>query len=184
MSTTDEHDQKRDAIDEQVDPEIIDEHEAPEEGEPSLEQQLAELDDRYRRALADYQNFQRRSIENEQRAREHGAAEILKAMVPVLDNARLAMQMDPETSDAQQVLTGVKGIVDQFFATMARFGVEPIEPAPGEEFNPGRHEAMLQTPSEEVEPGHIVQVLQIGYALRDRVVRPAQVAVCPQEGEG
>jgi molecular chaperone GrpE len=160
------------------DPEVV--HEGADE-EPTLEQQLADLDARYRRALADYQNFQRRASENEKRAREFGAVEVVQALIPVLDHCKLALTMDPEKASAQQVLDGVKGILDQFFTTMARFGVEPIDPARGEEFNPGRHEAMMQTDDPGVDPGAIAQVLQSGYAVRERVVRPAQVSVRPAD---
>lgn len=194
MSTTDEHEHKHDEpIDpvegetpdgDVVDPEIIDEHPPELSEQEQLELQLAELDDRYRRALADYQNFQRRAMENEQRAREQGASEVLRALVPVLDNCQLALHMNPETSSAEQVLAGVKGIVEQFFAALGKHGVAPIEPEAGQEFDPGRHEAMMRVESEDVEPGHIVQVFQIGYELRGRVVRPAQVSVRPNDDEG
>ncbi|GAB4551256.1 MAG: nucleotide exchange factor GrpE [Phycisphaerales bacterium] len=184
MSKTDEHNETHD---ERVDPEIIDEHASAEDeatGEPTLENQLADLEDKYRRALADYQNFQRRAIENEQRAREQGATDILRSLIPVLDHCQLALTMNAETSSTEQVLAGVKGIVDQFLASLERHGLAPIKPEAGEEFDPGRHEAMLRVASDEVEPGHIVQVLQMGYELRGRVVRPAQVSVRPAEDEG
>ncbi len=191
MSKTD-HDKKRkgneaDAPDEILDPEIIDDHEGHEVGEEELEGEALlellheQLDDRYRRALADFQNFQRRSIENEQRAREYGSTEILKSLIPVLDNCQLALHMNPETVTAEQVLVGVKGIVEQFFTSLAKHGVAPVEPKQGDEFDPERHEAMLRTETDEVEPGRIVQVLQLGYELNGRVVRPAQVSVRPQE---
>ncbi|MEM1424842.1 MAG: nucleotide exchange factor GrpE, partial [Planctomycetota bacterium] len=150
MSTTDEHNEINDG---QLDPELIEDHldeeggegvEGEHDGQQSLENQLADWEEKYQRALADYQNFQRRARENEERAREQGASDILKSLIPVLDNCQLALMLDPETTSAEQVLGGVKGIVDQFFASLERHGLAPIRPEAGDEFNPGHHEAMLR----------------------------------------
>lgn len=188
MSTTEEH--------HNTDPTASGEHDAieaqpeaqspeAEATEPTLEEQLADMEERYRRALADFQNFQRRTAVNLQREREAGMAGVVEALIPVIDNCYLALNMDPEAVSAEQVLAGVRGIVDQFVQAIGKYGVEPIEPQAGDEFNPGRHEAMLQTESEDVEPGCVVQLFQRGYAMGERVVRPAQVSVRPAaDGEG
>ncbi len=149
--------------------------------EISLDEQLAQMEERYQRALADFQNFQRRTVANLQREREAGMAGVVESLIPVIDNCYLALAMDPESASSEQVLAGVRGIVDQFMQAVGKFGVAPIEPSAGDEFNPGRHEAMLQTQSDDVDPGCVVQLFQRGYAMGDRVVRPAQVSVRPSE---
>lgn len=148
-----------------------------------LEQRLAELDSRYKRALADYQNFQRRAVENERRARTDAMAGVVEALIPVMDHFRLAMDVDPQQASAEQIFGGVKVILDELTKTLTGFGVAPIEPAPGDEFDPERHQAMMRAETEDVPPGCVVMLLQAGYALGDRVVRPAKVSVRPADEE-
>ncbi len=159
------------------------EHDAAEETAEDrlaeLETRLAEAEGRYKRALADYQNFQRRAAENERRAREEGVARVVESLVPVLDHFSLALEMDPESSSAEQVIGGVKVIRDELTRALSAYGVAPIEPAKGEPFDPMRHEAMMMADDESVEPGAVVMMLQKGYALGDRVVRAAKVTVRP-----
>mgnify|MGYP006278450149 FL=1 len=146
-----------------------------------LERQLAELDARYRRALADYQNFQRRSVENERRAREAGAVSVVESLIPVLDHFRLALDQDPSKMSAEGLMGGVRAILAEFERVLGSCGVAPIAPEAGEPFDPMRHEAMMRADSDAVDPGCVVQLLQQGYALGQRVVRPAKVSVRPEE---
>ena len=156
-------------------PQIIDE----------MTQRIAELDNRYKRALADYQNSQRRAIENERRARQEGMASVVESLIPVMDNFKLSLNIDPTQASAEQIFGGVKVILDELTRTLGTYGVAPIEPAPNDEFDPMRHQAMMMVDSEEVEPGRVVMMLQAGYALGDRVIRPAKVSVRPaDEGAG
>ena len=150
----------------------------------ALRQQVAELENRYKRALADYQNFQRRSIENEQRAREHGKESVVREMIPLIEHFKLALDMDPDKTSADQVLKGVRGIVDEFMRKLGGFGVAAIEPKPGEEFDPMRHEAMMQVDNAEVGPGCVVMSLQTGYEMSGRVVQAAKVSVRPGGDDG
>ena len=153
-----------------------------------LERQIAELEGRYKRALADYQNYQRRSIENERRSYESGRVGVVEALVPLLEHFRMALQMDPAKTNAEQVLGGVRAILAEFERVLGGFGVHAIEPKPNDEFDPNRHEAMLRSESAGIDPGRIVATLQAGYAMGDRVIRPAKVSVSPASesdaGEG
>lgn len=163
-------------------PEVATEGEPDDDGlraETDAEQRLAELDAKYRRALADYQNFQRRSIDNERRARESGRVEVVERLIPMLEHFRLGMQMDPASTTAEAAIGGMRAIFDEFTRAMASFGVTEIAPAVNDEFDPGRHEAMLRAEAEGVEPGRVAQLLQSGWALGERVVRPAKVSVAP-----
>jgi molecular chaperone GrpE len=149
-----------------------------------LQAQLAAADSRYKRALADYQNFQRRSVENERRAREDGMARVVESLIPVLDNFRLALQQDPGETTAEQLFGGVRVILDELTKSLGAYGVAPIEPAPGDEFDPMQHEAMMRAPSDDVAEGAVVMLLQAGYALGQRVVRPAKVSVSSGPADG
>ncbi len=144
-----------------------------------LERQIAELEGRYKRALADYQNYQRRAIENERRALEMGRASVVESLVPVMDHCRMALQMDVSKTSTEQMLGGVKSILSEFERVLGGFGVKPIAPQPNDEFDPNRHEAMLRSEGEGIKPGHIVMTLQAGYAMGERVIRPAKVSVSP-----
>lgn len=149
-----------------------------------LEAKLAESEARYLRALADYQNFQRRAASNEVEARSRGVRDVLESLLPVLDNADISLTQDPETLEVQSLLSAVKLLRDGLVQSMVSHGVTTIAPEPGEEFTPGTHEAIMQTPSSELEPGTVAQTLQVGYSIKDRVVRPAKVSVAQAAAEG
>lgn len=138
-----------------------------------------ELRDRATRALADFQNYQRRAALNEQEARRQGLSAIVQSLLAPLDHLELALQQDETAVSAAQLKQGVQAARDQLLRALASHGVEPISPQPGDEFNPGHHEAMLEQPAEGIAPGHVSQAFQTGYALGGRVLRPAKVAVAP-----
>lgn len=150
-----------------------------------LAQLTAELDDAKARALrlmADYQNFQRRSHLNEDVAKQQGIASVVSSVVPVLDHFDLALMQDPSKASAEQIIAGVRVIREELLKALAQRGVGVIAPQPNDEFNPGRHEAVMQQPADGIFPGHIVQCYQLGYTLGpERVLRPAKVVVAPAE---
>ncbi|MFG0304711.1 MAG: nucleotide exchange factor GrpE [Phycisphaerales bacterium JB040] len=131
------------------------------------------------RLAADHQNFQRRARLNEQEAQDQAKRGILQSIIPVLDQFELALNQKTEGVAPESILGGVKLIQTEFLRILGNCGVTTIAPSPGDEFDPLRHEAMLQQPAEGVEPGHVTQCLGVGYALGDRTVRPAKVAVAP-----
>lgn len=169
---------------------------APESPEPAgaqveelraeLEKAIAERDEAkslYLRALADFQNYQRRSIENEREAKRQGMTSLLLSVVPVIDHFDLALSYNPETMTGEQVVAGVRAIRDELLRILGQHGVSPINPEPNDELDPNRHHAVLQQAVEGVEPGRISKTLQVGYMLGDRVIRPANVAVAPGSSE-
>lgn len=148
-----------------------------------LTRQRDEAVAKYQRALADYQNFQRRSITNEQSAAVQARAGVLKSLLPVIDNLDLALSHKAEDKDSAQALhAGVQLVRDELLKVCAGHGVTRVEPKVGDEFDPERHEAMLNMPApESVRPGHVASLLQPGYAVGAVVLRPAKVALA--EGE-
>lgn len=141
--------------------------------------QRDELDEKYKRALADFRNYHQRALANEREARRHGAADVLQAVIRVLDHFDLALGQDPDRATAEQILGGVKLIREELLRAIGTQGVTTIEPAPNDEFDPHLHQAVQQASAEGVGPGRISVPLQAGYALGDRVLRPAKVVVAP-----
>lgn len=136
-----------------------------------------DLDSKWKRALADYQNFQRRAAQNEQEARRQGVTSVLHSVMPVLDHFDLALAQTPGDESARRILDGVTVIRTELLRALELHGVTVISPAPNAEFDPLRHQAVTHLPAEGVEPGRVASTFQVGYALGDRVIRSAKVAV-------
>lgn len=139
-----------------------------------------DLQERLLRMAADHQNFQRRASGNEREARTSATQGVVQSLIPLLDTFEMALTQDPDKVSAQTVLDGVKMLRDEFMRMLSGYGVTPINPSVGDEFNPAEHAAMMQQSADGIEPGHISMSMGIGFKLGDRVVRPAKVAVVPQ----
>jgi molecular chaperone GrpE len=128
------------------------------------------------RAQADFTNSRRRlQQESDQRA-QYANASLIKSLLPVIDNFERALAQDPSKTDPATLLKGMQIVHDQWLNVLKQQQVQEIAPQPGEAFDPTRHEALMHQPSEHPD-GSVVQVLQKGYALHDRTLRPAQVSV-------
>lgn len=144
----------------------------------------AERDDwknKFTRLMADFQNYQRRSLANEDQAREQATRSVVSSLVQVLDHFQLALMVDPAKTSAEQVIQGVSVIRDEMLKVLARHGVTAIAPKPNDEFDPSRHEAIMQSKVDGVEPGRVAAMLQEGFMVQDKVLRPAKVSVAPAE---
>jgi len=145
----------------------------------ALERELEDAKSLRLRALADFQNYQRRSMQNEEEARRQGAAGVLRTVINALDHFDQALAQGDKLS-SEQALAGLKLIRDEVVRALeTNHNVTIIRPAANDEFTPGRHEALAQMPREGVQPGRVVEVYQPGYALGDRVLRAAKVIVAP-----
>lgn len=151
-----------------------------------LQQQRDDLESRLKRVSADYQNYIRRAQANVTTAQQQQLMDVAKSLVTVLDHFDHALQVDPEKTSPQKMVEGVQMVRDELLRVLQQHGVERIEAEVGEPFDPNRHEALMRQPTEEVEPDHVAAQLQPGYALQEKTVRPAKVAVAqsPEEGEG
>jgi len=138
------------------------------------------LYERLARTTADFQNSRKRlQAEADQRA-QYANATLIKSLLPVIDNFERALAQDPSKTDAASLLKGMQIVHDQWLNVLKQQQVQEIDPKPGDEFDPTRHEALMQAASD-FPPGHVVQTLQKGYALHDRTLRPAQVSVSKPE---
>jgi molecular chaperone GrpE len=169
---TDEHPEHHavEGPEETLDPAREQAHEEP--GQPAriavLEAREKELLDRLARLQADFDNFRRRTREESAQAAGRGKESLLKALLPILDNLDRALA---HTGDA-----GLRAIARQLSETLAAQGVTVLDPA-GEAFDARLHEAVAQEPREGAKAGAILTVLEKGYALDGRVLRPARVVV-------
>jgi len=143
--------------------------------------EAADLKDKLLRALADLENLRRRSEREIKDAQTYGATRFARDMLSVADNLRRAVESAPEDvraegSTAKAFLDGVEITERGLLQTLERHGVKPIE-AIGAKFDPNLHQAMFEVPNPDVPNGTVVQVMQTGYVIADRVLRPALVGV-------
>jgi len=142
-----------------------------------LEGELASLSEQLLRAKADYANYTKIAERNVNTAREQTTLSLARSLVTVLDTFDLTLQQDAETIKPEDLMKGVEMVRDQLIKSLSNFGLKKIEPQVGEELDPNLHTALMRQPNEEVESGHITLVMQPGYVVNDKPVRPAQVAV-------
>ena len=143
-----------------------------------LRDERNQLYERLARAQADYQNSRRRLEADVDQRLQYANTQLIKALLPVIDSFERALAVDPGKSDAASILKGMQIVHDQMMKVLREHHVEEIAPEPGTPFDPSRHEALMQQPGDdEYEEPAVTQLLQKGYALRDRTLRPAQVAV-------
>ena len=129
------------------------------------------------RAQADFQNSRKRLQAESDTRVQYANAALIKSLLPVIDNFERALAQDPAKSDAATILRGMQIVHDQWLNVLKQQLVQEIAPQPGEAFDPTRHEALMQQPTNDYDEGSVVQTLQKGYALHDRTLRPAQVSV-------
>jgi molecular chaperone GrpE len=148
---------------------------AGESGElAELRTRVAELDDRWRRALADFDNLRKRVSRESAQQREEERARVAAQWLPVLDNLELALQH--AGSDSASIVTGVQAVLDQALGVLANLGY-PRRADENEQFDPARHEAVAAVPDATAAPGTILQVVRPGYGSDDHPLRPAAVVV-------
>jgi len=151
--------------------------EAAEAVELTLEEQLQaareeadELRDASLRAIAEQENMRRRTQRDVQNAHKFGAEKLLRELVDVVDSLEAALSSDESGAE------GVQMTLDLLLKMFEKNQVVVLSPA-GEPFDPDLHQAMTMQPSDEVAPNHVLQVIQKGYQLHDRLLRPAMVVV-------
>jgi molecular chaperone GrpE len=155
------------------------------ESQASADQRLAELEakhasvaDAYLRAKAEAENTRRRAEEEMSKARKFAVEGFAENLLPVCDSleAAIALQHSDKPATPEQMLEGVHATLRQLLAALERNKVLPINPPPGTRFDPHQHQAISVVPSED-EANTVVTVLQKGYLIADRVLRPALVTV-------
>jgi molecular chaperone GrpE len=147
--------------------------------EASLEERLDDARDKYLRLAADFENYKRRARRERQELFNYANENLIKELLETVDNLERALehaQQSTEASDGKTLLEGVELTYRSLMQALDKCGVQQVAPE-GEEFDPNVHEAIRQAPSDEQPAGSVVEVLQKGYLLKDRLLRPALVVV-------
>ncbi len=144
------------------------------DAQPSLESRLAEMSDAYLRAKAETENIRRRADEDVVKARKFAVENFADSLLPVKDSLEAAIAIQAATPE--QLLEGVHATLRQLSQALERNKVVEISPPAGTKFDPHQHQAISVVPAEQ-EANSVVAVLQKGYLIADRVLRPALVTV-------
>jgi molecular chaperone GrpE len=144
-----------------------------------LEEAKAQVDEGGQRLLrmqADYDNFRRRSKLEKEEFAKYASLKLVEGLLPVFDNFDRALQASKDNKDFEVLVKGIEMVYRQFDGVLRGEGVTPIESV-GQPFNPEFHQAIMQVESDEFEEGTVVEEVQKGYKLGDKVIRPAMVKV-------
>lgn len=131
---------------------------------------------RYLRTQADFDNFRRRSRQEKEDFAKYASAKLIEQLLPIVDNFERAIGASREAKDVDALQKGVDMIFRQLEQVLANEGLTPMN-AVGQPFNPEFHQAIMQVESDEHEEGIVVEEVQKGYVLKDKVLRPAMVKV-------
>lgn len=171
------------AVTEQIEAEtdVLQEDEAPVENSEAsqiadLEAKVAELEDKLLRSQAEIQNIQQRHAREVQNVRKYDGQKLAGAVLPVVDNLERALQVEADDTVTKQIKTGVEMTLKTLVQALADNGISATGEV-GEAFDPTKHQAIQSVASEDVASDEIAAVLQKGYMIQDRVLRPAMVAV-------
>lgn len=140
-----------------------------------LEELKADFDNRYKRLQADFENFKRRTNQEKEQLAGFVKGDVLKDLLPVLDNFERAVQA-PAEGDTKVFLDGFIMIRQNLMAMLSKHGLAVID-AVGKQFDPNFHQAIMRVPSDEYESDTVCEVLQTGYTVDGRCIRPAMVKV-------
>jgi molecular chaperone GrpE len=148
----------------------------------ALRRELADKNDRLLRALAEADNTRRRAQRDREEAVRYAAEALVRDVIPVLDNLDRALDAARTARDASAIVDGVELVRREFLKVLERHGVTRYS-ALGQRFDPNQHEAIARVVSVDNEPDTVVGETAVGYSLRGRVIRPAQVAVAARPDE-
>ena len=155
--------------------------ESPEKNADSLEAQLEQAQakasenwDQFIRAKAEMDNLRRRSVKDLENAHKFGIEKFVTELLPVLDS--MVMGLAVEDASAESLREGMELTMNMLEKMMEKLGIEEIDPL-NEKFDAAKHQAMTTQPSAEVEPNTVLAVMQKGYSLNERLIRPAMVIV-------
>lgn len=141
-----------------------------------LEKKLEETTNRLLRVQADYENFRRRTRQEREADAKYRSQRLVEELLPVLDNFERALSMKAESEEGKNFLQGMEMVYKQLLEALNKEGVSVIE-AVGKPFDPHVHQAVMQVQVEDEEKDIVVEELQKGYMLKDRVIRPSMVKV-------
>jgi molecular chaperone GrpE len=155
---------------------VLDDLEALRERAEAAERKRDEYLDQLQRTRAEFENYQKRARRDLDEERRYAYLPLARELLPVLDNLQRALGSGRREGEQDSMVQGVALVETQLLNALRRFGVTPIE-ALGRPFDPMVHEAVAQEPRTDAPPGTVVGVLEPGYRLHERILRPARVVV-------
>lgn len=155
--------------------EVVDQQTEPVDPE-AVEAELAKVKDQLLRTIAESENIRRRASRDVENAHKFAVEKLLNDLFPVLDSLEKAVETASQTTGAEAIAEGVELSLKMFVSTLEKSGVAQIDPL-GEPFDPQHHEAMAMVPNPDAEPNSVMEVMQKGYLLNERLVRAAKVIV-------
>lgn len=132
--------------------------------------------ERYMRAVADLENFRKRTVREKDELRQFAAAGVMEDLIPIMDNLSLGLLAARQQTDVKSVADGIGLVLEQLKATLDRHGLKEINPE-GQPFDHNLHECISHLPSNDVAAEQVSQVVRRGYTLNGRLLRPASVVV-------
>jgi molecular chaperone GrpE len=150
----------------------------------ALQAENAALKDQMLRVAAEAENAKRRAEREANDARAYAIQRFARDLLGVADNLSRALQHEPAADDpvVKNFVLGVEMTEKELAQAFDRNGLKKVDPPRGSKFDPNLHQAMMEQPAPDVEPGTVVQVMQAGYELMGRIVRPALVVVASKAG--
>jgi molecular chaperone GrpE len=148
-----------------------------------LEHQVEDLTDRLLRTMAESENIRRRYEKQIEEIKDYSITSFAKDLISVLDNLDMAIKFQPKnpSDDVKNILDGVVMTHKELNNILSKHGITIIEPKSGDKFDYNLHFAISQAVHEEIEKDHIVGLMQVGYKIKDRLLRPASVSVAKEK---
>lgn len=176
------------AAEETAEPAENTEEETKEEQKPEnndtekLQAELDSLNNKYLRLAADFDNFRKRQMQERESLLKYGAEDTLKKIITVLDTFERAKKSIADMTECEKIKESYDVGIKQLYDTLDKIGLKKIE-AKGEEFDPNLHEAVMQTPTNDYPANTVIDELQTGYKLFDKVLRPVFVNVATEAAD-
>lgn len=186
---------KKDHFEKKIKVDVSDADDPAEEADTTQDNEVSELKEalaqkekevkdnyeRYLRAMAELDNFKKRSARDKADIIKYGKEDVIKDLLPFLDSLDRALE-HADSNDAQAFKSGIALIQDQLLCCLKKHGVEKIESV-GTAFDPNFHEALMQMNSADHQDNQIVSEMEKGYLLNGRLIRPSRVCVCKKTGD-
>jgi len=148
----------------------------PDELLAAAKKEVAANYDRYMRAVADLENFRKRTLREKDELRQFATANVVEDIIPILDNLSLGLAAARQQTDVKAIVDGIGHVLEQFKGTLGRHGLKELNPQ-GQPFDPNQHDCISHQPSSDIPEEKVSQVVRLGYSLNGRLLRPASVVV-------
>ncbi len=140
-----------------------------------------QMEEEMLRVKADADNFRKRMERDKEQFLKYATEKVLEDIVPVIDNLELGLEHAKKVEACKDIVTGIEMTLNILLSTLKNHGLEQIKTEIGDDFDPNYHEAMAQEEREDMPPGKISLIMQKGYKIKDRILRPAKVMVSKEK---